>query len=296
MKPSIKSIAAFFAAISFWVAIAQTASAANTTVIVGAGGLDRFSPTNVTISVNDSVIWNWTNIFHTSTSGTNGVHGEDNGVTNGLWDTGLVETMPFLFTNTFTSAGAFAYYCSVHFSFGMTGQVLVASSSLLPPSIGITSPLDGTVFSAPANVAIQAGVTNGSGAVTNVQFLMDSAVLANESAGPFSTTTSDLAAGDYTLSAIALDNNGLSATNSVDISVVTPVTVLLTNDFRPSGSSFEFSYPANVGLTYVVQRSGDAINWSSLATNKAASNPVVFDDVNATNGFDFYRVVLLPNP
>jgi hypothetical protein len=156
--------------------------------------------------------------------------------------------------------------------------------------------MNGAVFAAPANVTIQAAVTNGSGSVTNVQFLVNNTVLANENSGPFSTVTNNLVAGDYTLSAIAQDNTGLAATNSVGISVITPTTVLLTNASNPTANEFQFSYSADIGLNYVVQRSADLLTWTALTTNKAASNPVVFDDSNATNNLDFYRVGRLPNP
>lgn len=295
MKATLQTTIGIIAAALFCVAIVQKSSAATTTVLVGSGG-DVFSPSTVSISVNDSVIWNWQSAFHSTTSGTNGVPGDDNGVPSGLWDsTVIISPPPHFFTNTFTSPGVFAYYCTEHYFIGMTGQVLVASATL-PPSLAITNPLSGAVFAAPANVLIQAGVTNGSGAVTNVQFLINNALLANENSGPFSTTANNLAAGDYTLSAIAQDNNGLAATNSVDISVITPMTVSLMDVSRLSASDFQFSYSADIGLSYVVQRSDDLTTWVPLATNMAASNPVVFDDPNATNSLDFYRVGLLPDP
>ena len=179
----------------------------------------------------------------------------------------------------------------------MTGVVVVASSSgPLPPSLAITNPPGGSVFAAPANVSIQAGVTNGSAAVTNVQFLVNNNLLASENSGPFSAVTNNLSAGAYTLSAIALDNNGLAATNSVAISVVTPTTVSLSGFSRPSAADFQFTYSADIGLTYVVQRSVDLATWIPLFTNKAASNPVLFDDPNATNALNLYRVGRLPNP
>ena len=291
---SLKIATAIVAAALLCVTFAQRSSAATANVTVGFNG-NHFSPTNVTISVNDSVVWTWAATFHSSTSGTNGVHGDDNGVPCGLWDSTVISSLPHSFTNTFTSAGVFSYYCSIHYSVGMTGQVLVASATL-PPSLAITNPLNGAVFAAPANVTIQAGVTNGSGTVTNVQFLVDNTLLASENSDPFSAVTNNEPAGNYALSAIAQDDNGLSATNSVGISVVTPVTVLLTNASRPSGTDFQFSYSADVGLNYVVQRSEDLISWVPLATNTAASNPVVFDDSNATNSRDSYRVGRLPNP
>jgi plastocyanin len=289
MKPSLKITAATIAAVLLCVFFAQKSSAATTNVIVGLGG-DVFSPSVVNISPNDSVAWIWTNTFHSSTSGTNGTPGDDNGVPGGLWDSGVITSLPHSFTNTFTTAGAYSYYCSVHYFLGMTGQVLVG------PGLTITNPLNGAVFATPANVAIQAAVISGRGTVTNVQFLVNDALLASENSGPFSAIASNLAAGIYTVSAIAQDDGGLSATNSVGISVVNPMTVMLTNSSRSSSADFKFSYSADVGLNYVVQRSADMTSWIPLITNTAASNPVVFDDSNATNSLDFYRVGRLPNP
>lgn len=284
MKNPIKT-ATIVAAALFCAAVVQTSFGASTTVLVGSGG-DVFTPSTVSISVNDSVIWNWQGPFHSTT--------RTNNSPSGLWDSG-VNSNPHFFTNTFSSAGNYAYFCSVHVNIGMTGLVQVASAAL-PPSVTITNPVNGAVFAAPANVTIQAAVSAGSTAVTNVQFLTNNVVLANEKSGPFSATANSLAAGDYTLSAIAQDSSGLSATNSVGISVVTPVTVTLTNASKLSGSDFEFSYSANIGLSYVVQRSSDFSTWVSLATNTAGSDPAIFDDPNATNDFDFYRVGRLPNP
>ena len=297
MKNPIKTLIFVTAAGLFCATFVQRTSAATNTIQVGSAGLspDVFIPSTVSISVNDTVIWNWSSGFHTTTSGTNGVHGDDNGVPTGLWDSSPAAAPPHTFTNTFTSTGTFVYYCAVHASFGMTGEVLVASATV-PPSLAITNPSSGATFAEPANVTIQASVTNGSGTVTNVQFFANNTLEASENSGPFSAVANSLAAGDYTLSAIAKDNNGLSATNSVSISVVTPVTIVLTNSSRPSGTDFKFNYSANIGLNYVVQRSGDLMTWLPLATNTAASNPVLFDDSNATNSLDFYRVGRLPNP
>jgi plastocyanin len=273
--------------------------AASTTVTVGSP-LDKFSPAVVSINAGDQVIWNWAAANHSSTSGTNGVHGDDNGVPSGLWDSGVIASTPHTFTNTFSTPGNYAYYCQVHYfsPFFMTGAVLVASSTL-PPGILITNPVSGAVFAAPANVTIRASVTNGSGGVTNVQFLVGANVLTNVPAAPFSATTNNLAAGSYTLSAIASDSGGLTATNSVSISVVTPVTTTMAGAKMLSGTNFQFSYGVNTGLAYVVQRSTNLISsayWISLVTNTALSNPVVFMDTQATNKAGFYRVGRMPNP
>ena len=270
--------------------------AATANVSVGST-FDRFTPAVVTIAVGDQVVWTWASTFHSTTSGTNGVAGDDNGVPSGLWNSGTITTLPQTFTNTFPVAGNFSYYCQVHFNFGITGAVVVISAAL-PPTIAITNPVSGAVFAAPANVTIQAAVTNGSGAVTNVQFLVGAGVLTNETAAPYSATTNNLAAGSYTLSAIATDNNGLKATNTASINIVTPVPVTLSSLSRTAPTNFQFSYSANVGLRYFVQRSTNLLttNWFALITNTAASSPVTFTDFNATANAGFYRVGRLPNP
>ena len=296
MKLSFKYFAGVVAAALLCLGCPSAGLAASTNVTVGFSGHLTFSPTNTTINTGDQVIWTWAGANHSSTSGTNGVAGDDNGVPSGLWDSGVL-TAGKTFTNTFSSAGNFSYYCSVHSSLHMTGMVFVVTGNL-PPTLSIANPASGTVLAAPASVMIQVAVTNGSSAVTNVQFLVGANVLTNETAAPFSAVTNNLAAGSYTLSAVASDNNGLKATNAATISVVTPVTTSLTNSMKLSSTNFQFSYLVNTGLSYVVQRSTNlaTVNWISLVTNVAASNPIVFMDNHATNNPGFYRVGRLPNP
>ncbi|MGD1089136.1 MAG: Ig-like domain-containing protein [Verrucomicrobiota bacterium] len=269
--------------------------AATVIVNVGTGaGADVFVPATNNINVNDQVIWNWVGSEHSTTSGTNGVHGEDNGVPSGLWDSG-VHNPPNSFTNTFTSAGAFLYYCSIHFSVGMKGLINVAAATV-PPTISITNPPNGATFSAPASFTLAATVSDSDGTVTNVQFLNGASSLSNVTSSPYSIPVSSLATGDYALSAIATDNNGLSATNAITVHVVTPAPIVISGPVFLSSSDFEFSYTANAGLSYVVQQSPDLINWTGISTNVAAGSPVPFEDTNATGNPRFYRVGLLPNP
>jgi uncharacterized protein (TIGR03118 family) len=278
----------------------QQRTPGTTNVIVGSP-LDRFTPAIVTINAGDQVIWTWAATFHSTTSGTNGAAGngnvDDNGLPGGLWDSGVNSTIGHTFTNTFPVAGNFAYYCSVHWSFGMTGSVIVLPADL-PPAALIFSPAAGAVFAAPANITLRATAADSDGAVTNVQFLAGSTVLTNQTTPLFAAAANNLAAGNYTFSAIASDNAGLTATNSVNISVVNPVATSLSSSAVISGTNFQFSYLVNTGLTYVVQRSTDLAspNWITIVTSVAASNPVVFVDTSATNSPNFYRVGRMPNP
>jgi plastocyanin len=244
-----------------------------------------FSPSTTNINVGDKVVWTWVPgaNFHNVTSTD----------TPQAWPASATLNGPATFSVTFTTAGNFPYECTVHL---FTGSINVASASM-PPAVFITSPTAGAVFSEPANVTIQVTATNSANTVTNVQFLVGSSVLTNETAPPFSAITDGLAAGNYTLSAIASDNTGVTATNAVAISVVTPVPIVISA-LQTSSTSFQFDYTAAQGLQYVIQYSTNLTlpGWTAITTNTAASNPATFVDTNATNNPAFYRVGQLPNP
>lgn len=275
---------------------------ATVTVFVGNTNLagfaaDVFVPPSTNINVNDSVVWVWEGSNHSTTSGTNGVAGDDNGVPSGLWDAG-VNIAPHSFTNTFTSSGNFSYYCSIHFPFGMTGLISVAAVEL-PPTISITNPPNGATLSAPASFTLAATASDpDGGTVTNVQFFQGATSLGNDTTSPYSVPVNGLAAADYTFSAVASDNAGLTATNAVTIHVVTAVPIVLSAPHFSPPSDFQFNYTANAGLTYIIQRSSNlgSGSWTTLSTNVAGGSPVLFDDTTASGNPGFYRVGLLPNP
>jgi plastocyanin len=265
------------------IAIAPSVLAASATVSVGSAGF-TFTPATTNINAGDQVIWVWSGLNHSSTSDT-----------NGLWDSGIFSPA-HSFTNQFNTAGTYPYHCTLHALSGMRGSIIVTAPNS-PPTVSITNPISGTVLAAPANVTIQAAATDQDGSVTNVQFLINSVSITNKSAAPYSAVTNNLPAGNYTLSAIASDNLGAKATNTAILSVVTPSALAITGPQKNS-ANFQFSYGANTGLTYIVQRSTNLVvsNWVTIITNKAISNPVVFVDNSATNSARFYRVGRLPNP
>ena len=265
-----------------------TGLARTVSVGVANGNALLFFPATTNIATGDSVLWTWNSTGITPHSTTSD--------TNGLWDSTSVPA-PHTFTQTFTSAGTFPYHCTIHVTLGMKGTIIVAAANL-PPSVTITNPVSGTVFTAPANVTIQASASDTNGTVTNVQFRVGANVVTNKATAPFFGVTNNLAAGSYTLFAIASDNSGATATNQVAISVVTPVSVLLSAPQKLAPANYKFSYTANVGLGYIIQRSTNLLstNWTTLLTNTAGSSLINFTDINATVNPGFYRVGRLPNP
>jgi plastocyanin len=66
-----------------------------------------FAPSDVTVSVGDTVCWMVDSGFHTTTSGSNGIP-------DGLWDSGFISAGS-MFEYTFNDLGDFPYFCSLHF-------------------------------------------------------------------------------------------------------------------------------------------------------------------------------------
>lgn len=288
----------FVASIIVFSNCAIHAFAATVNIAVGTNAVgnaaDVFIPATATIAVNDRVIWTWAGNGHSTTSGTISNITE---LPDGLWSSGVHNASPpppFSFTNTFVTAGSFPYYCSVHgVTAGMKGTIIVAAAA---PTISITNPINGATFSAPASFTLVATVSDSNGNVTNVEFFQDGISLGNIAATPFSIQVNDLAAADYTFSAVSSDDAGLTATNAITIHVVAPNPIVISAPVFSPPSDFQFSYTANIGLSYAIQQSVNLSNWTSISTNLAAASLVPFDDTNATGNPGFYRVELLPNP
>jgi plastocyanin len=272
--------------------------AATTSVLVGPSFTDTFSPSVVNINAGDQIIWTWQGTFHSTTSGTlSGTPPTATPVPNGIWDSGVATSLPHSFTNSFPSAGNFPFFCSVHYNFGMTGQVNVAAVAL-PPTVSITNPVNNATFSAPASFSLAATAASSGGTVTNVLFFQGVTSLGSVTASPYSVPVNGLAAADYTFSAVASDNAGLTATNAITIHVVTAVPIVLSGPHFLSPTDFQFSYTANTNLNYIIQRATNLGigNWTTLSTNTATGSPMLFDDTTLSGSPAFYRVGLLPNP
>jgi hypothetical protein len=191
------------------------------------------------------------------------------------------------FTSWAVSGGGFSY------------QRSTAPAAATPPTVSITSPAAGGVFVAPATFPITATASSSSGTISSVQFLVNGSAIGASMTAPYSATASNLNSGVYTLSAVATDNNGLQATNSIQISVrVAGVNIILGSP-AVVGGQFQFAVSGLVvGKTNFVQASSDLSssgNWISIATNVAAATNLNVNVLTATNPlFRFFRVLQSP--
>ncbi len=275
----IPCVAALFVAASSL----NPGSALATTTNVNVGD-NFFSPATVNIQPGDTVQWTWTGTrIHTSTSN------------SGLWDSGSAGKGN-IFTFTFDTAGSYPYKCTIHF--GQNGTVNVKVASNAPPTVSIVSPQAGSVFAAPWTGTIQAQASDPGGSVTKLEFYLGDTLLDTvlNPAATASATATNVSSGTYSLKAVATDNLGATNTSVVSVSVADPVPIMLSNLTRPSATAFQFDYSGTPGLSYIISRTSDFVQWTPLATNTATGATSSFVDITADGPLDFYKVSLQPNP
>jgi hypothetical protein len=165
------------------------------------------------------------------------------------------------------------------------------------PTVTITNPASGAIFAAPASLHLGATPSVSTGTVTNVQFFANSTnSLGSVGTAPFTLTSGALAAGAYSLTAVATAAGVSGTSPSVNVTVVTPVTTILTNA-KTNAGQFSFNYTATPGLTYVVYSSSSVTGgWVPVKTNTPVGSSVHFTAPISAGGAAFYRVGRQPNP
>lgn len=90
-----------------------------------------------------------------------------------------------------------------------------------PPTASITSPSNNASFITSSNITINANAADSGGSIAKVEFFQGTNKLGEDLAVPYSYAWSNVAAGTYTLTVKATDNNGAITTSStISVSVV----------------------------------------------------------------------------
>src|SRR5262249_35998578 len=88
-----------------------------------------------------------------------------------------------------------------------TYQALVNGSFNGSPAVPLPSPTNGAAFTAPATITITANAHDSDGSVARVDFYANGSLIGSAVASPFTFTWTKVAAGAYTLTAVATDNH-----------------------------------------------------------------------------------------
>lgn len=142
---------------------------------------------------------------------------------------------------------------------------VVVMAPNVPPAVSIAAPANGASFAAPATVTVTANATDSDGSIVSVEFFSNGASLGVDNAAPFQASTAALGAGAYSLTAVARDNSGATATSaSVSITVTgisnrTNVALASNGGVATASSTLAPQYPASGAIN------GDrrGLNWGN---------------------------------
>ena len=98
---------------------------------------------------------------------------------------------------------------------------MAAGGGNVPPMVDIVTPADGASFVAPAALTVTASATDSDGSITSVEFFSNGVSIGTSLASPYAVNWSGVAAGSYSLTAVATDNTGASTTSA-------PITIVVT--------------------------------------------------------------------
>ncbi|NQX02576.1 metallophosphoesterase, partial [bacterium] len=115
------------------------------------------------------------------------------------------------------------------------------------PAVAITSPASGASFGNNTAVEITADASDADGTISKVEFYANAVKLGEDTTAPYSYSWPNVAANNYALTAVALDNsNQATLSSAVNLTVTnTPPEVTLT---QPAASGSSSEIPANILL------------------------------------------------
>lgn len=199
----------------------------------------------------------------------------------------------------FNTPGTYQYTAQSAFGGGSWNGTVIVSPGVpnSPPVVTITNPANNSVFIAPATFAFEVNASDPNpNDLWDVEFWVGDEMVDDVYDPPYATTVTNLAAGTYTLMAIAWDFSFETTTNSITITVVNPSAIALTVSALAAGN-FEFNATGlSAGKTNVLQTStnlASPLNWVSVSTNVADSSTASFTNRGAA-GQHFFRVLQLP--
>jgi hypothetical protein len=103
---------------------------------------------------------------------------------------------------------------------GYSTEIMYTPSASSPPSISLSSPAGGSVFTEPANISLAASVVTNGHTISKVQFFSGSTLLAEDTAPPYSFAWNGVAAGSYSLTAqLVYDSSNTLASTPISVTV-----------------------------------------------------------------------------
>ncbi|WP_460537749.1 Ig-like domain-containing protein, partial [Chitinimonas naiadis] len=184
--------------------------------------------------------------------------------------------------------------------------IAVSVTGNTAPTVNLTAPSAGASYTAPASITVSANAADSDGSIARVDFYAAGNLIGSDSSAPYSISWSNVAAGSYSVTAVAVDNLGVSTTSSaVSITVTAgssnvPPTVSLSapgagasytapagitvtaNAADSDGSVARVDFYANGSLIGSDSSAPYSINWANVAAGSYSLTAVAVDNQNAS--------------
>ena len=108
------------------------------------------------------------------------------------------------------------------------------------PTVSLTGPAEGATFKPGTNITISANAADTDGTITNVAFYAGATKLGDDATAPFAFTWTNVAQGVYSLTAVASDNGGATATTTPGVNITVNDFVIVPVSLIPTGAVWKY--------------------------------------------------------
>ena len=172
----------------------------------------------------------------------------------------------------------------------------------LPPTISLTAPTNGDIYPAPATVTLKANASDTDGTIAKVEFYNGANLIGSKAQSPYSYDWTDVAAGNYTITAKAYDDAGVITTSgavNVTVNALPTVTITSPTSGSISNAPATLNIAANASdsaggtITKVDFYNGTTLlgsdttapysfNWTSVPAGDYILTAKAYDNLNGT--------------
>ncbi len=161
--------------------------------------------------------------------------------------------VPYTYSWKDVPAGKYRIIAITTDNSGLTSSdtVSVTVTQNIAPGVGIINPTVNTTYTSSAVIDMEARASDTDGTISKVEFFSGGVLLRTERFVPYTFRWKNVPAGKYVITAIATDNNGLSTSDSVSVTVtenIAPavsISATKVNTGRTSSATIKMSALAN---------------------------------------------------
>ncbi|MDB5255928.1 MAG: C-terminal target protein [Chitinophagaceae bacterium] len=237
---------------------------------------------------------------------------------NGTTLLGTVTSAPYNFTWNNVTAGNYTLLAKAYDNLNAIGSasVVIVVNANQAPAVTITSPVNNATFTAPAAVAIVATASDADGSISKVEFYNGTTLLSTSTGAPYTYNWTNVAVGNYTITAKAYDNLGATSSASITIAVKAPNQAPLISITSPANNA-SFTAPAVINITTSATDSDGSIGkvefyngtillgtvtsspfnytWSNVVAGTYTILAKAYDNLNATTSASVVVKSVSPN-